>query len=557
VVYVSAVDVQGQAALSAGFQNTTVKMCNGGLNSGGGYNNVLTGPGTSFAVIPDYTDPNTGCTQPLTVALTHEIAEAINGGWFPRTSASGAQCSQLADVCVGNVGNLFGSQTWTVPYLWSNIANACVFGEPGAVGDVNGDGFADLISIGSNNTSGIAVALSNGYGGSSLGFVPLNNVSINNTDFLTWQSASGVAPLVGDFNGDGTADLALTGAQGWQSIPVATSSTANNQLDSFVVTNQTTACSSSSPGDGAMFPMFAADAHLPPVVGDFDGDGFSDIALAGNTGWTSIPIAFSDGQGGFFCTNDLTANKAFVQIITTSLLAQSKSGQNAAQLVAGDFNGDGLSDLALVGAVDSKGKPLATIPVALSNAVAQVTTHCSGGCSPADLTGQPWLSFPVTEFSVSQQQFTTWSTNTGVLAVVGDFNGDGFADIALSGGPGWTTIPVAFSNGGGSSPYGGSSASFTVTNVGDILQTGNTKFSAWAQTKGAELVAGDWTGFGFASLALTAPSIGVVPIAYIDPFAPSGHFLDYGGSENVTTFGSGQLTAGASWAFSSNVRGGI
>jgi hypothetical protein len=31
----------------------------------------------------------------------------------------------------------------------------------------------------------------------------------------------------------------------------------------------------------------------------------------------------------------------------------------------------------------------------------------------------------------------------------GDFNGDGKADLALTGGAGWTTIPVAFSRGDG------------------------------------------------------------------------------------------------------------
>jgi hypothetical protein len=35
------------------------------------------------------------------------------------------------------------------------------------------------------------------------------------------------------------------------------------------------------------------------VAGDFNGDGFSDIALVGAPGWTRIPVALSLGDGYF------------------------------------------------------------------------------------------------------------------------------------------------------------------------------------------------------------------------------------------------------------------
>jgi hypothetical protein len=52
--------------------------------------------------------------------------------------------------------------------------------------------------------------------------------------------------------------------------------------------------------------------------------------------------------------------------------------------------------------------------------------------------------------------------------IVGDFNGDGFDDLAAtggqqwSGGPEWTTVPVAMSVGDGT---------FTATNYSSTLQT--------------------------------------------------------------------------------------
>lgn len=40
-----------------------------------------------------------------------------------------------------------------------------------------------------------------------------------------------------------------------------------------------------------------------PVVGDFDHDGAADIALVGVSGWTTIPVALSSGDGTFRLVN--------------------------------------------------------------------------------------------------------------------------------------------------------------------------------------------------------------------------------------------------------------
>jgi hypothetical protein len=63
--------------------------------------------------------------------------------------------------------------------------------------------------------------------------------------------------------------------------------------------------------------------------------------------------------------------------------------------------------------------------------------------------------------------------------VVGDFNGDGRSDVALTGQPGWWTLPVAFSTGAG----------WNVTN------TNITDFAGWSAT-GARAVPGDFNGDG-------------------------------------------------------------
>jgi len=47
----------------------------------------------------------------------------------------------------------------------------------------------------------------------------------------------------------------------------------------------------------------AAQAGVSILPGDFDNDGRTDIALTGGSGWSTLPIAFSNGDGTFRVTN--------------------------------------------------------------------------------------------------------------------------------------------------------------------------------------------------------------------------------------------------------------
>jgi hypothetical protein len=271
-------------------------------------------------------------------------------------------------------------------------------------GDFNGDGRTDVALTGAGGWNTLPVAFSNGNGTFSV-----TNAYIG--DFASWAATSGVRVLTGDFNGDRQANVALTGAAGWNTLPVAFS----NGNGTFSVTN-------SYIGD---FASWASTPTAQVQTGDLNNDGRTDVALTGVAGWNTLPVAFSNGNGTFAVTDAYIGDFA------------SWAAVGGVKIVSRDLNGDGRTDVALTG-----GSGWNTLPVAFSN---------GNG------------TFAVTNAYIGD--FASWATSAGVRVIARDVNGDGRADVALTGVVGWNTLPVAFSNGNGT---------FSVTNtyIGD--------FASWA-----------------------------------------------------------------------------
>ena len=147
----------------------------------------------------------------------------------------------------------------------------------------------------------------------------------------------------------------------------------------------------------ADFPGFASQWGVKAVTGDFDFDGDTDIALTGGSGWGSVPVAFSNRDGTFTVTNQPVGN-GFPFFAS-----------QGASVVAGDFDGDNDVDIALTGKSGWN-----SIPVAFSNRNGTFT-----------VTNQQVPSFP------------GFAAQGGARIVAGDFNGDRRADIAAIGVRGW------------------------------------------------------------------------------------------------------------------------
>ncbi len=182
---------------------------------------------------------------------------------------------------------------------------------------------------------------------------------------------------------------------------------------------------------GTLLPIsWAPPNPLAILTGKFNKDGKTDIALTGPSGWGTLPMAFSNSNGTFNVTN-----YGINQFATWA--------SQGATTVTGDFNGDGMTDIALTGP-----SGWVTLPVAFSN---------GNG------------TFNVTNFgNFGIDQFANWASQPGVKVLTGDFDKDGDTDIALTGPSGWVTLPVAFSNGNGT---------FSVTNFGNF---GIDQFAIWA-----------------------------------------------------------------------------
>src|SRR5215813_6425438 len=265
-----------------------------------------------------------------------------------------------------------------------------------AVGDFNGDGSLDLAVA---NAGTVSILLGTGTG--SFGA---------NTDFgtgadsenLLYPSSASVA--VGDFNGDGKLDLAVANFSGTVSILLGTGTGSFGAKTDF----------NTAGGDSV-------------AVGDFNGDGKLDLAVANFSG--TVSILLGTGTGSFGAKTDFP------------------DGDTPSSVAAGDFNGDGKLDLAVANYYGD------TVSILLGTGTGSfgANTDFPAGATPSSLT-------------------------------VGDFNSDGKLDLAVGGGPGGvifdTRNTVSILLGTGTGSFGPKTDFDTGTSplsvaVGDFNRDGN------------------------------------------------------------------------------------
>jgi len=235
-----------------------------------------------------------------------------------------------------------------------------------AIGDLNGDGKPDLaLANGSSNTVSV---LRNTSTSGSISFAA-------HVDFAAGSTPLSVA--IGDLDGDGKPDLAF----------------ANYDYNTVSVFRNTETSGSITTGSFAAKVDFAMGTGSHPfsvAIGDLDGDGKPDLAVANNVGNT-VSVLRNTATSGSITTGSFAAHVDFA------------TGSSPRSVAIGDLDGDGKPDLAVTNWSDN------TVSV-LRN------TATSGSITTASFAAK-------VDFATGSQPYSV---------AIGDLNGDGNPDLAVT-----------------------------------------------------------------------------------------------------------------------------
>jgi hypothetical protein len=260
-----------------------------------------------------------------------------------------------------------------------------------AIGDFNHDGTNDIAVVG-NNTNTVTILLGRG-----------NGTFTNKAIYDVGAQAQSVA--VGDFNGNGTNDLVVAAG-----------------------TNVTVLLGN---GDGTFQTPTRYDyAKLDAVLGDFNGDGKPDLAVCSLNNTTSIGVMLGNGDGTFQSAPHYAV------------------GPNPRFLALGDLNGDNKPELV----VANSGTNNISVLLNNGNGMFQPKTNYVTGAAPASVAIADFRGVGTNDVAVANQNSNAVSflrgNGNGTLQPVttagsvqfgssyvlaGDFNGDHTNDLAVLG----------------------------------------------------------------------------------------------------------------------------
>jgi Ca2+-binding RTX toxin-like protein len=389
-----------------------------GLNSGDRTGNSVSSAGDVNG--DGFDDFLVGASSSSTVAGTAGVAYVVFGkdtafdAAFDFTTLDGTNGFRIDPVAAGDEAG-------------TSVASA---------GDVNGDGFADIIvgaalaDPNSNTSAGTAYVI---YGQTAFlsGTFALSSLDATNGVTIIGLDAGDKAGTSvggsGDFNGDGLDDF-LIGAPGANTAPGAPS----GDGESYIIFGNSTSGlpsivnPSMLTGTGGLLPgvilggaTTSAAGSSISFIGDINGDGRDDVIVggpnadvpgSGGAGSSYVVFGSNTFSGATILPGDLNGSNGF-RIDGTSILEH--AGTSVAS--AGDVNGDGINDLII-------GAPITGATPGKAYVVFGQATGYAPVLNLATLTaGQGFAINGLQNFDLMGES----------VASAGDVNGDGFDDVII------------------------------------------------------------------------------------------------------------------------------
>ncbi|MBN1517268.1 FG-GAP repeat protein, partial [Candidatus Sumerlaeota bacterium] len=436
------------------------------------------------------------CDQ-TSASLGISVATAgdVNGDGYTDViiSASNYDNGQTDEGCAfvyhGSASGLFASAAWTAESDQNNAYFGC---SVATAGDVNGDGYSDVIvgaSCYNNGQTDEGSAFI--YYGSSSGLAASASWTAESDQDNAYFG--GFVSTAGDVNGDGYSDV-VVGASRYD----------NGQSDEgevFVYYGSASGVSVSAAWTAECDQTTASFGVSVSTAGDINGDGYSDVIVGAAN--------YDNGQ-----TDE---GRAFVYHGAASGLSatanwsregnQSSAFYGSAVSTAGDVNGDGYSDV-IVGA-----------PNFDSGQTNEGRAYVYHGSASGLSTSVAW-------YAESNQESAFFGT---FASTAGDVNGDGYSDIIVSA----TRYDNGQTDEGRAYVYHGSASGLSASAA---WTAESNQANAWYGH--GVTTAGDVNGDGYSDVIVGAP------------------FYDHGQSNEGRAFvyyGSASgLSASASWTAESN-----
>ncbi len=316
----------------------------------------------------------------------------------------------------------------TPAWSWeSNTTNASAGQTAITAGDVNGDGYSDLVALGASGSNS-SIYL---FFGSSSGFALAPGYPVT----MTNRGASQIN-AAGDLNGDGYADVVVGMPQGAAGqIRVYYGGPSGFDTVNFFEFLQN-------------YSPFWASSVGP--AGDVNGDGYDDLIVGSPSEltWSGCSgSGFNQGRVDVFYGSATGVHTE--DWILWGCRYESNASVGAAAAAAGDVNGDGYADIVI-------GAPNAAVP----------PDNLAGGCiwivygSASGLPLTPGYANVGSLAGASRINSPTTGANFGASASsAGDVNGDGYADVAV----GAPYDDTGSTDGGYARVYAGSASGLTTT----------------------------------------------------------------------------------------------